>query len=402
MIRFGFSKYESMRKQIIISLFIVLSMFHCSAPSNNQEQVIQMITKSTFVGTYTRKEGHVDGKAAGILRLFLDEDNSIVNKKIASKIINPSFLKVDEENQFLYAVSETGPDDGPEGILYSFRISENGLQPIDSIGTSGWAPCHVSVNKEGNLIMVANYVGGAVTVYRTLEGKMAKAQILKFEGKGTHPRQESSHTHMTILSPDEQFLLVADLGSNVVWNFRINEVTQEFETNPLQPKFELGEASGPRHMAFHPDGKILAIINELSNTIVTASFDSESGVLSHVDEVSTLNDSISNESNNTADIHFHPNGKFLYGSNRGLTDQGHNSIAVFSVSEAGYLQQIQLEDTRGLIPRNFALSSNGEELWVANQNSDNLVRFSINPETGRLGFLSVIDNIMTPVCIEGL
>lgn len=354
--------------------------------------------KKIFVGTYTRDEGHVNGKAAGIYKIELDSMNQMVSVNTVAEVINPSFLALNAAQDLLFAVSETGPADGEEGNLYSYLVSEEGdLLPKDTIGTGGWAPCHVRVNKSGNMVLVSNYVGGVVSIYKNSTGQLKLQQTLSFEGQGSHSRQEAPHTHMTILSPDEQYLYVADLGVNVIWNFWWDAEKKEFVPNKRQEKLEMDAEAGPRHMEFHPNGKLLAVINELSNTVSLLSYEQESGIVSHIETQSTLPIESRTMPNTTADIHFHPSGKYLYGSNRGL-----NTLAVFSFDEKAGLQMIQQISTEGEIPRNFLISEDGSSLWVANQNSDNISIYAIDQRTGQLTFERKLENIMTPVCIQGI
>lgn len=354
--------------------------------------------KNIFVGTYTRDEGHVNGKANGIFKIALDSLDQVLAVKTVAEIINPSFLALNPMQNLLFAVSETGPADGAEGNLYSYSISTDGnLQPVDTIGTGGWAPCHVRVNGSGRMVIVSNYIGGVVSVYDNIAGELSLRQTLSFEGSGSHPRQEASHTHMSILSPDEKYLFVADLGANVIWNFLWDSAQMLFVPNSTQEKLEMDAEAGPRHMAFHPNGQIAAVVNELGNTVSLLSYDSAKGLLAVIDTQSTLPEQSQNIDNTTADIHFHPSGRYLYASNRGL-----NTLAVFSIDQMGGLQMIQQLSTEGEIPRNFAVADDGLSLWVANQNSDNISIYTIDQSTGQLTYTRQIENIMTPVCIAGI
>ena len=372
---------------------LVIFTFGCTPKKTELEKT--MPVGYAYIGTYTRAEGHVNGKAEGIYALGLDEKNQIIDKRTAASLTNPSYIHVDRTHRWLYAVSETGPEDGPSGYLYSFRINEDGsLVKVDSVETSGHAPCHVVANKAGNQLFVANYVGGVASVYQVVEGMMIKQSTLQFEGSTSHPRQEASHTHMMVLSPDEKYLFVSDLGSNKIWNFLLVEGSDPLP-NPAQSFIEMEPEAGPRHMTFHPNGKWAFVINELNSTVATLSYDASNGVLSAISVSSTLVKDQDDIYNLTADIHVHPNGKYLYGSNRGA-----NTIVGFAINTDGSLQQIQQIGTKGDFPRNFAINAEGTELWVANQNSDNVLIYQINEETGILTEDRVIEQVMTPVCIS--
>jgi 6-phosphogluconolactonase len=377
-------------------LFIILIVslaFGCEPKQKKETEPV--IYQYAYIGTYTRAEGHVDGKAKGIYALTLDQDAQIISKQTVAELINPSFLHVDRENGWLYAVSETGPEDGPSGWLYSYKLLPEGeLSLMDSAETNGHAPCHVVANKDGDRLFVANYIGGTVNVYDVKEGRLNKRQTIRLAGQGTHPRQEASHTHMVALSPDERYVFVTDLGSNKIWNFKVDS-TGELQENPSQSFVEMDAEAGPRHMTFHPNGKWAFVINELSSTITSLSYNSEGGQLLALSTVSTMDSSDEIDFNLTADIHVHPNGKYLYGSNRGA-----NTISAFRVNDDGSLQSIQQISTQGDFPRNFAVNKSGTELWVANQNTDNILIYQIDQTTGMLKEDRLVDEIMTPVCIS--
>jgi 6-phosphogluconolactonase len=387
-----------MRPLYAVTLFSFASFLFFSCGGNTQQATSELNLRSIYVGTYTRSEGHVDGKAEGIYRLSVDQDMQLRERAVAARLINPSFVALATQSEFLFAVSETGADDAAEGSLHSFKVLEDGqLEKVDSVGTGGFYPCHVISNQQEDLVIAANYVGGAVSVFTAEEGKLSLLQKLSVEGSGSHWRQEASHTHMSMFSPSEKFLYVVDLGANVIWNFRWDDSVGRFVKNEQQAAFSLPEGAGPRHMEFHPDGKLAAVISELNNTVSLLSYSEDSGELELLDTQLTIDELDSGVANATADIHFHPSGKFLYGSNR-----GENSIVMFELKNNSQLVKKQSISTMGAVPRNFAISESGDKLWVANQNSDNVSVYEINPDTGQLTSMRVLKDIMTPVCITGL
>ena len=250
-------------------------------------------------------------------------------------------------------------------------------------------PCHVATDSQDRMVFVANYAGG-VDVYSTI-GSLEHVQHIALEGGTDHPRQESSHPHMAKLSPDDKFLYVPDLGSNRVWIFEVDY--DEGSVTPAQmPSVMMAKHAGPRHMSFNPVNGDAYVINELNNTVAVYSRDNNSGALVFKQSVSTLPGRIDGDSY-TADIHVHPNGKFVFGSNR-----GHNSIVAFEVGADGKLTVVGFTNTRGDFPRNFALDSKGHYMYVANQNTGNLVRYGIDVQTGELNFLDE-KKVKTPVCV---
>ncbi|RAV30383.1 lactonase family protein [Sinomicrobium soli] len=352
-------------------------------------------TSLVFTGTYTRNEGFVDGRATGIALLerkrgtgqlrYLDTPDTLTN---------PSYLAISPDRKNLYAVSEKAQK-GETGALFAYDL-ENPEKPVP-VGhwsTGAQAPCYVSLDSEGTYVFVANYVGGVVKMYKRLgDGKLQPSDAVQLHGSGPDKsRQEASHAHSAIVSPDDRFLFVPDLGSDKIWCFEIDRSAGKLV--PVSDAFtSTAPGAGPRHMVFHPNGKYAYAINELQNTVDVYNYEAGQGKLQHIQTISSLPDDFEGESA-AADIHIHPNGRFLYASNR-----GHNSIAVFTIrAENGQLSPVQYQSTGGDFPRNFALYPTGRQLYVANQNSDNIVQMGIDPDTGKLTPESELE-VKTPVCI---
>jgi len=385
-----------MKNQFLLVL-IFLGSSGCMYNRNAKEAANPVLTLNyspVYVGTYTKKEVHVAGKAEGIYLLHRNnEDGHLEMKSTVAKMVNPSFLTISPDGQNLYAVSEVA--DGLGGFIYAFEIkNDNSLFLLHKLSTDSPAPCHVSLDNKGQYVFVANYLGGVVKMYKRMDdGRLSPSDLLNLEGSGILPEQEGPHAHAVKVSPDDRFAFIADKGSNKIWNFKIDTVEGKLLPNE-QPFMELQDGAGPRHFTFHPNGKFAYVINELDNTINAYSYESSVGRLSELQSISTLPDNFENPSF-SADIHVHPNGKFLYGSNR-----GHDSIVIFKIDEnSGKLSIIDHVSTRGHFPRNFAIDGTGSYLYVANQNSDNIVLFSIDQDNGTLTFSDHILKIKTPVCI---
>ncbi len=382
-------------KFLIAASLIVLS-FACDFSGKNQlkKQAEDSATVAMYVGTYTKKEGHVNGQAKGIYLVKMNELTGALHLKgIVSAITNPSFITLSPDRKNLYAVSELGPADGANGWIYSYAVNEDqSLKLLNKQSTAAYAPCHVSVDAKGKYVFVANYSGGIATMYKRLKdgslSGIADTIVLKDKKPGAE-----SNPHSVILSPDNQFAFICDKGADRIYGFRIDETKDQLV--PATPEFvELPKGSGPRHLTFHANGKFAYVINELSNSIHTLAYDGK-GALSIVTEISTL-PANSKVVSYCADIHIHPNGKFIYGSNR-----GDNSIAAFRIDEStGQLTLINIEPTEGEYPRNFAISPDGKLLYVANQNSGTLTHINIDPATGKLQSRHVVTEIKTPVCLE--
>lgn len=361
--------------------FMILLLVGCGA--KKPENIV-------YFGTYTKKEGHVDGQAKGI---FVGKQNlkngSLTPLKTAAEVTNPSFVKVTEDGKNLYAVSELGSADAATGFVYSFkRNPDNSLEEIGKLGTAGFAPCHIETDQSGNYVFVSNYVGGVVMMY-----KRGENGVLKKQQKIELDNPEKSHAHSVTIAEDNKTAYIADLGNDKIWIYNFDS-----ETGRLTPKenafVELKKGAGPRHFVFSKDHAFAFSINELNSTITSFKVEKD-GDLSIIETVSSLPIDFNKESY-AADIHLHPTGDFIYASNR-----GHNSIAAFKLNKkTGILDEIGYYATRGETPRNFAISPNGKYLYAANQDSNSVTIFKIDEQTGELEPHLLPVEVMTPVCIE--
>jgi 6-phosphogluconolactonase len=350
---------------------------------------------SLYVGTYTKKEGHVNGQAKGIYLLRMNEATGVLHLKgIVSAITNPSFITLSPDRKNLYAVSELGPADGANGWVYSYAVNDDqSLTLLNKQSTAAYAPCHVSVDAKGKYVFVANYSGGVAAMYKRLEDGSLSAIADTIVLKDKKPNTESN-PHSVILSPDNRFAFICDKGADRIYGFSIDDKRDQL-LSTVQGFIELPKGAGPRHLTFHPNGKFAYVINELSNSIHVLTYNAMDGKLEIVSEISTLPSDFKVKSY-CADIHIHPSGKFLYGSNR-----GDNSIAAYSIDlTTGKLSLINIEPTEGEYPRNFAISPDGKFLYAANQNSNTMTHMKIDPATGQLKSEHIVTEIKTPVCVE--
>ncbi len=341
-----------------------------------------------FIGGYTRDEGWVNGTGNGIYRVSIGADGVLSIDETAADVTNPSFVAVSPDQKNLYAVSEIGRSSEPTGYVHAFTVNEDlSLTFIDKYPTNAKSPAHISVDQTGKFVFAANYQGGVAMVYeRKDDGSLNTVQQLDFPGN-------NPHTHMVKVSPDNNYLFIPDLGNDKIWSFKINHGSNSV-TKTSQEFGSTASGAGPRHMDFHPTKNIAYVINELNSTITVFDFNPDNGALTEIQTITTLPAGFSG-SNSTADIHVHPNGKFLFGSNR-----GHNSIASFSIDEStGQLTALTHTSTEGQIPRNFAVSPDGTALYAANQNSGNITSFGLNPDSGVLTFTGSKLSVGTPTCI---
>ena len=333
-----------------------------------------------YIGTYT------DGDSKGIYKLSLLEDGSFTKPALVAETSNPSFLSFNSKKDILLAVNENDP-----GTIESFRVEGDTLLQVSKSQTGGAHPCFVTINDKG-YVLVANYSGGNLGLLKldTKDGSLSELlDVEQHEGKGTTDRQEGPHAHSAWFIPDGSGIISADLGTNQLWFSQINTKTDKLEPSETQ-KLDFPEGAGPRHLVFHPNNGFIYVLNELDNTIAQIA---KSGKNYSVTSITSILPEGFEDYSKAADIHISKNGKFIYASNR-----GHNSIAILEVAEDGSLSLLANEPTKGKDPRNFQLTPDENFVIVANQNSDNLVSYKRNSETGLMTYVSEI-SASAPVCI---
>ena len=347
-----------------------------------------------YVGTYT------SGGAEGIYVLKLDLGSGELTKVATVKdVVEPSYLTTDGRNRFLYAVNETNEFEGkPSGAVSAFSIEKDGsLKFINKVPSFGASPCHVIVSANDKFVLVANYMGGNLVVFpvRPDGGLGQYVELKQDHGSGPNKdRQEAAHAHSVYLDSKNKFALSADLGIDRVMIYKFDEANGKLMPDAI-PFYSAKPGAGPRHLAFHPDGKFVYIINELDCTITAAAYDAKIGALKEIQTTTTLPSGFSGE-NTCAEIAVSPNGKFLYGSNR-----GHDSIAVFKIDEStGMLTAVDRTPTQGKTPRNFGIDPSGNFLLAANQDSDTVVVFRIDTQTGKLKPTGQRLEAPRPVCVK--
>lgn len=345
-----------------------------------------------YVGTYTR------GKSEGIYVYRMNPDSGELRHAATVKgVSNPSFLAIDPKRRFLYAANESGEFAGRQGggvTAYAIDRKTGDLRKLNERHSPG-VPCHVSVHPSGKFVLAANYGGGNVVIYPvSAGGALGEASdVAQHAGKGVDPkRQDGPHAHCVMLDAAGRFAFAPDLGIDKVMVYRV-----DVKNGKLVPNgFAATKAgAGPRHFDFHPSGEFAYVINELDSTLTAFAYDKAKGALTELQTVSTLPPDFIG-TNSCADIHVHPSGKFVYGSNR-----GHDSVVAFAIDQsAGKLNLIAHESTRGKWPRNFAIDPAGAFLLVANQNTENVVAFRIDQQTGKLTATGQTSEIPSPVCLK--
>jgi 6-phosphogluconolactonase len=351
-----------------------------------------------YVGTYTSGKSRSEGI---YVYKFNAESGALSPYKTVRNVVEPSFLAIDKDKKYLYAVNETIEYEGKKsGAVSAFAIDRKtgDLNFLNKQPSLGGAPCHISVSDNGKFVLVANYVGGNVSVFPIgKNGSLGAAVDLKqHSGSGLNrQRQEAAHAHSIILDRENRFAFANDLGIDKIMIYRFDDETGKLEPNAAQPFYRTKAGAGPRHFKFHPNGKFAFVINELDMTISALDYDARRGTLKEIQSVPTLPAGFSG-SNTCADIHVSPDGAFLYGSNR-----GHESIVSYKIDEkTGKLEYVEHVSTGGKTPRNFAITPNGRFLLAANQNSDSIVTFRIDEKTGKLTPTENRATAASPVCLR--
>jgi len=359
-----------------------------------------------FVGTYTQPirfgTGQIlEGKGDGMYCLELDYSTGKM-KKIAefTGIDNPSYLTLDKNKKFLYAVNELKAFEGKEqGAVSAFALSDDAktLTFLNQRGTGGTDPCHVVVNRENTHVYVSNFMSGSVCIYPIMpDGSLGEAsQFIQHEGSSINPRRQTGpHAHSLIFDAEEKYAFVPDLGIDKMMTYKTDFVNGTLTPGDI-PWFETFAGAGPRHCVFSPCGSYCYLINELASSLSALAYDAKTGGFTLLQTVPTVVDESFTTENTCADVHITPNGRFLYGSNR-----GHNSIVIYEVDPStGMLSYVDTEPCGGEIPRNFAIEETGQIMLVANQDTDNIVTFAIDQAKGTLTKLSEIA-VPTPVCVK--
>ncbi|MCF8359135.1 MAG: lactonase family protein [Prolixibacteraceae bacterium] len=338
-----------------------------------------------FIGTYTFNE------SKGIyLSKFNPISGTIAEPELIAELSNPSFQCISDDGAMLWSVSESAG----KGLVRGYAINhENGqIKPKTTYNSLGNGPCYVDCHDGTGHVVAANYGSGNVALIPVSSDGSTNGEPFSHQHEGSGPnasRQEGPHAHCAIFDPAGKYMYSCDLGADKIYVYTINgdklEVYKEITTRP---------GAGPRHLAFHPSGKFMAVVCELNGTVETYLPD-ESGCFSvFKNEASTLPDSFDGF-NKCADIHFTPSGQYLYASNR-----GHNSIAIFRVdNEPGIIDRVGWQTSGCDFTRNFCIDPEGKFLLAANRNTNNVVVFSIDNETGLLTNTGNSISVSLPVCL---
>ena len=348
--------------------------------------------RTIFLGTYTK------GESKGIYSCrFDDATGALTDFRLAAETPSPSFLALHPNGKFLYAVNETDNYGGEtSGAVTAYRIAdgEGGvLKKLNAVSSHGAHPCHLVLTPGAKAVIIANYTGSTVaTIEIKADGSLGRTlNRIVHKGSGLlKPRQADPHPHAVNLDPANRFVFISDLGMDQIVRYELEEngqLSKSLGSTKVDP------GTGPRHFAFHPGANFGYVLNEITRTITAFRYNAASGELTEIQTISTVPEGWARGS--TAEIFIHPNGRFLYSSNR-----GHDSIACFNIHQGcGKLSLIEIEKTGGRTPRNFNLDPSGRWIIAANQSSGDLQVFSIDQKTGALEPTAAHLEIPAPVCV---
>jgi 6-phosphogluconolactonase len=368
---------------------LVATLVACAA----EEPAMTPEPLTVYVGTYT------DGESEGIYRFTLDPlSGETTPPELAAPTSNPSFLALHPRGGFVYAVNETDDFRGERtGAVSAFAIEPGSgtLRPLNQQPSQGAHPCHLLIDEAGKNVLVANYTSGTLAVLPIRpDGSLgAPTDVQVHHGSGPNAsRQEGPHAHGLAFDPAGRHVLAADLGADRVFAYGFDGAAGTLA--PLEPSAMPEPGSGPRHVAFHPSGRFVYAINELLSTVSLFRYPAGEGEWRPEQTVSTLPDGFQGKSS-TAELLLSPDGRFLYGSNR-----GHDSLAVFSVdSTTGRLSPMGHVPVGGRTPRHFTADPTGRWLLVANQGSDGVVVLRRDPDTGLASPVGEPLAVSKPVCL---
>jgi 6-phosphogluconolactonase len=322
---------------------------------------------------------HRAGPGIGFSLAHFDTDTGVLTKpQFLLEARAPAYFVIHPDGRHLYTCNSGDPG----GVAaYEINPHTGGLTFLNRELAGGGDTSYLSLDHTGRYALAANYAGGNIAVFALQpDGRLGDwTAFMQHTGSGVNPqRQTHAYAHSIIVDPTNRFALVADLGVDKVFVYRFNE--KDGTLTPHSPAFvSVAPGSGARHVKFHPNGKWVYLINEIGCTVIAFNWDAAKGTLTEFQTISTLPADFKGTSA-CAEMEIHPNGRFLYGSNR-----GHDSLAVFTIDqESGRLSLVQHIPTQGKTPRNFAFDPTSRWIICTNHDSNNAVVFRVDETTGRL------------------
>jgi 6-phosphogluconolactonase len=374
--------------KILIFCGCILASVVCHA--QNEKEFI-------YVGTYSLR---------GSKGIYVYELNRIKGSmKLIQTVVDlesPTYLEIHPSGKYLYSVNRAAINKQEStGSASSFSIDRKTgkLTLLNHVSSFGKDPCHISIDKSGEWAFVSNYNEGNLVVIPILQdGSLgAPSDSKKYSGSGINRfRQEQPHIHSAVLSPENRYVYVSDLGTDKIYTYQLDKKTGRISP-AAKSEVVMTAGAGPRHFAFHPEGNYAYSAQELTSTVGVFAVDKTTGALTLLKDTVRSVPVDAKEINTSADIQVDAKGKFLYVSNRGI-----DAISIFAINADGTINLLGQQKTLGKTPRNFLLDKKGKYLWVANQNSDNITCFRLNPKTGKLVYTGTQLKVPSPVCIKQL
>jgi 6-phosphogluconolactonase len=384
------------RRQVVTTTVgFALLIFLAFALANVPQVLSAPVASSYFVyvGTYTGPN------SKGIYGFRFDAKTAQFSPLgVAAEVQNPSFVVTDPSHHHLYAVTEIGNDGRVHGMISSYSINPKtgALTFLNKVDSGGGGACHLVVDNTGKMLFVANYGTGSVASFAiNPDGSLGdRTGFDQHTGSSVDPkRQQGPHAHEVVLSPDNRFLFVPDLGTDQIKIYRVDAAKGTFAPND-PPYASVKPGLGPRHFTFGRGAKVAYVICEMGSSVAVFSYDPVKGSLTPMQTISTLPPDFTGE-DNSAEIQVDRTGRFLYASNR-----GNDSITLFAIDPGnGTLTKVQVVPTKGNIPRNFVIDPTGKYLVVGNQKSDQMVVFAVDQKDGRLTPTGQVIDVAAPVSI---
>jgi 6-phosphogluconolactonase len=346
-----------------------------------------------YLGTYTDKS-----PSHGIYTGTIDSITGRLGPlELATAAANPSFLALSPDGKFLYAVTSTNG-----GSVAAFRVAEGGrrLEWLNDL-PAGSGGCHVSVDASGKNVFVANYGGGSVASFHTKADGSLAARVTMFRATGSGPnpqRQTKPYLHSTYAQPGTHRVFACDLGTDSIWIFDLAEDTGALTpANPAAAKVPPG--SGPRHLAWHPNGHFAYVNGEMGMNVSTFQIDHATGLLNLIQTLPTMPAGVDTNGMTTAEIICHPSGKWLYVSNRDVAGRSRDSIAGYAIGADGKLTWQQDAPAGVKVPRGLGLDPAGQWLIAAGQDDHRIVVLKVDAATGKLSATDQTASVGAPVCV---
>ncbi|MDG2358821.1 MAG: lactonase family protein [Planctomycetaceae bacterium] len=314
---------------------------------------------------------------------FDSKTGTLKPQQRTTDVQHPFFLVISPDGRFLYSIDtdKFGGNEDEFVAAYAIKDRSGKLERLNQQSAKGTASCYLDIATNGKTVVLANYSTGSVAALPvSKDGSLKPAtSFVQHNGSSINPkRQKAPYAHSIVISPDNRFALAADLGIDKVLIYRLDATESKLSVNDVQPSVSVEPGSGPRHLTFHPNGKSVYLINELKNTVTYFDYEPQSGKLTTQQTISTLPADFDGVTH-TADVKITPNGKFLYGTNR-----GHDSIACYRIGDDGMLRMIKIQPSMGKGPQNLLVTPDGQWLICANMPGNNVIVFKINSETGEL------------------